>query len=321
MSRKDVFCKSLKILISFGLIISCNDNEEPLTVSIINPTEGNEISHFSIIPIEIEPASFLCVDYYVDNYLMYSTTVPSNTYKLLTTSLSVGLHDIMIIAHDDGGRTASDQIEIKIEPSETFETGSVRDIEGNNYNTVKIGEQWWMAENLRTTKYNDGSPIITETNDLFWSALEEPGYCWYDNDSLANIKQYGALYNWYAAVSGKLCPSGWHVPSSVEVEQLISFLGNSDVAGEKLKAPCIWEWNNINGNGTNETGFSALPSGWRSDSEDGFGGKYSNTTWWANQPGNHMDFHKTWSVESNSHKIIWYDYSSGTGFSIRCVKD
>ncbi|MGB4293792.1 MAG: FISUMP domain-containing protein, partial [Bacteroidales bacterium] len=91
----------------------------------------------------------------------------------------------------------------------------MNDVDGNRYKVIMIGNQLWMAENLRTTKYNDGTPIPLVTDNTAWSNLTSPGYCWYDNNS-TNKDTYGALYNWYTVNTGKLCPSGWHVPSDDE---------------------------------------------------------------------------------------------------------
>ena len=117
-------------------------------------------------------------------------------------------------------------------PSPTLDT--VTDIDGNVYKTVKIGNQVWMAENLKTTRLNDGQLIQYEPNNLDWANLRTPGYCWPNNDS-SNKDDYGALYNWYAVNSGKLAPIGWHVPTEDEWKILADFLGGEGVAGGKLK--------------------------------------------------------------------------------------
>ena len=105
----------------------------------------------------------------------------------------------------------------------------VLDIDGNIYHTVIIGNQIWLAENLKTTKYNDGTPVSLVTDNTGWINLSTPGYCWYDND-ITNRETYGALYNWYAVQTGKLCPKGWHVPSDAEWTVLTDFLG-----GERMQ--------------------------------------------------------------------------------------
>jgi hypothetical protein len=93
---------------------------------------------------------------------------------------------------------------------------TIRDIDGNVYKTVTIGKQVWMAENLKTSKYNDGRAIPLVTDNTAWEALNTPAYCWYDNDESANKTKCGALYNWFAVNTNKLCPTGWHVPNDRE---------------------------------------------------------------------------------------------------------
>jgi hypothetical protein len=93
------------------------------------------------------------------------------------------------------------------------QTETVTDIDGNTYTTIKKGAEIWMAENLKTTKFNDGGTIPLVPGNSVWESLVQPGYCWYNNDEKTAKNLYGALYNWYAAASGKLCPVGWHVPS------------------------------------------------------------------------------------------------------------
>jgi hypothetical protein len=92
--------------------------------------------------------------------------------------------------------------------------GSIADVDGNLYKTIQIGTQIWMAENLKTTRFNDGAPIPYVTDDIEWEKLTTPGYCWYDNDPSSFKDIYGALYNWYAVNTYKLCPIGWHVPTN-----------------------------------------------------------------------------------------------------------
>ena len=110
-------------------------------------------------------------------------------------------------------------------------TPNVVDIDGNVYHTVTIGTQVWMVENLKTTRYNDGTAIPLVTDGTAWAALTTPGYCWYNNDSATYKNTYGALYNWYAVNTGKLAPTGWHVPTDSEWTVLTTYLG-----GESLQA-------------------------------------------------------------------------------------
>ena len=154
----------------------------------------------------------------------------------------------------------------------TATIGKVKDVDGNWYKTVKIGEQWWMAENLKTTKYNDRTPIPFVDDNSIWSETRTPAYCWYDNDETTYKDTYGALYKWYTVNTGKLCPKGWHVPSDDEWKILEMYLGMTQEqadaeglrgtpAGGKLKEVGIIHWESPNKGATNETGFTALPGG------------------------------------------------------------
>jgi uncharacterized protein (TIGR02145 family) len=161
-------------------------------------------------------------------------------------------------------------------------TGSVTDIDGNVYQTVKIGNQVWTVENLRTTKYNDGTPIPLVTDKTAWKNLHTPGYCYYNNTSNADsIRKYGALYNWYAVDTKKLAPKGWHVPTYAEWTILENYLiangynwdGTTAVnkIAKSMAAKTDWRTaadagdigNDLTKN--NRSGFSALPGGFRGD--------------------------------------------------------
>jgi uncharacterized protein (TIGR02145 family) len=109
------------------------------------------------------------------------------------------------------------------------------DIDGNVYNTVIIGTQVWMTENLKTTKYNDNTKIPNVIDNTPWCTLPTPAYCWYKNDEASNKHSYGALYNWFTVNTGKLCPTGWHVPSEVEWTTLTDCLGGESIASGKIK--------------------------------------------------------------------------------------
>lgn len=150
---------------------------------------------------------------------------------------------------------------------------TVTDVDGNVYQTVKIGKQIWMAENLAVTHFNDSMPIPEITNASEWYNLRSPGFCWYNNDSAKTGKRFGGLYNYYAIQSGKLCPDGWRVPTSEDFAELLYNLDPasdfvkhevSRLAGGKMKSVDTLLWLQPNVEATNESGFSALPGGCRS---------------------------------------------------------
>jgi uncharacterized protein (TIGR02145 family) len=140
----------------------------------------------------------------------------------------------------------------------------LRDADGNVYNTIKIGSQIWTVENLKTTKYNDGTSIPYVADDNAWGALSSPGYCWYSNNS-AYKSTYGALYNWYVvdpANPKKIAPEGWRVPTAADWTTLINYLGSTS-AGGKMKEAGLTHWASPNTGATNESGFTGLPGGAR----------------------------------------------------------
>ena len=196
---------------------------------------------------------------------------------------------------------------------------TMTDNDGNIYHTVIIGKQTWMVENLKTTLYNDGSPISYITDGYQWSGTTMPGYCWYNNDLTTNKNVYGALYNWYAVNTGKLAPAGWHIPSQADINTLITFLGGNLTAASKIKESGNTHWSSANSDATNSTGFTALPGGYRS----WVSGDYHNAGMWGvfwssdDINGNGGRY-----MMSNTSTIL--DYNSDgkmSGFSVRCIKD
>jgi uncharacterized protein (TIGR02145 family) len=200
------------------------------------------------------------------------------------------------------------------------EEKSVKDIAGSSYKTVVIGGQEWMAENLRTTKYNDGTDIPNVMDTTEWSNLNGDAYSWLLNDYDMYGTVYGALYNWYAINTGKLCPSGWHLPSDEEWKTLTDFLGGATVAGNKLKELGIIAWDNPFSGGTNETGFSALPGGFRNSTDGKFGGLKSYGCWWSSTESSENG---AWGryVTYNQASVFRAQYHKRTGFCVRCLKD
>ena len=210
--------------------------------------------------------------------------------------------------------------------SQGLQARTVKDIEGNVYKTVTVGKQVWMKENLKTTKYNDGKAIPVVTDDKAWEALTTPAYCWYKNDARANKKTYGALYNWYAVNTNKLCPGGWHVPTDEEWRTLTTYLGGEAVAGGKLKETDTTHWESPNTGATNESGFTALSSGSRNHagSFDISGSNAlffrSNACWWSSS--GQYDFNAYYRRLYNRLNEIYSSLSvKQSGYSVRCLRD
>jgi uncharacterized protein (TIGR02145 family) len=190
------------------------------------------------------------------------------------------------------------------------------DTDGNKYNSVKIGTQIWMSENLKVTHYTNGDDILNDFEST------NGAYCWYNNDKNNNAEIYGALYNWYAIVDKRnICPAGWHIPSDDEWSILTDYLGGNNIAGGMMKEIGTEHWK-IGGNigATNESGFKALP-----------GGHATKATYFyeLNEAG------YWWSATESSTNEAWCRYIFGKNddivrdmpwvkaksFSIRCVKD
>ena len=217
---------------------------------------------------------------------------------------------------DDGGYAGLVNIEVK-QPFDT--TPTVTDADGNVYGTVKIGNQVWLTENLRTTKYSDGSDIPLVTDSAAWSNLDTSGYCWNNNDSAANAQIYGALYNWYTVNTNKLCPSGWHVPTDTEWTVLTDYLGG--LAGGRLKETGTAHWNDPNTDAINDSKFTALPGG-RRFSSGAFAGIGSTGSWWS---ATEIDIGSAWRrkmlyYQGDVYREINSNYKE-LGFSVRCLRD
>ncbi len=146
-----------------------------------------------------------------------------------------------------------------------FDFISCTDVDGNHYSVVKIGTQWWMAENLKTTKYRNGNTIPNVTNNTSWRNLTTGAYCNYNND-INKVAIYGRLYNWFTIDDSRgIAPLGWHVPSLTEMETLFIYFDSDTLCGGKMKSNCTSLWNSPNAGATNESGFSGIPGGFRSN--------------------------------------------------------
>jgi uncharacterized protein (TIGR02145 family) len=206
----------------------------------------------------------------------------------------------------------------------TFTFIECTDGDGNNYPVIQIGTgkstpQIWMAENLKSTKFKDGtSPIPNIAGNAAWQALSSPAYCWYNNE-VGNKATYGALYNWYTVNTGKLCPTGWHVPTDAEWTTLTDFLGGLAKAGGKLKETGTLHWISPNTGATNETGFTALPGGYRTLNGTygllGYFGKLWSAT----------EYNATYArcrfLSNNDVDVVRENFNKKIGLSVRCVKD
>jgi uncharacterized protein (TIGR02145 family) len=195
----------------------------------------------------------------------------------------------------------------------------VTDTEGNIYKTIKIGTQVWMAENLRSTKFNDGTDITLTAGSGQWNDLSNAGYCWYDNDEPSFRQLYGALYNGYTVVTGKLCPDGWHIPEKQEWLVLREFLGDSIKAGGKMKETGTENWQSPNRGADNSSGFTAVAAGIRYF-EGTFSSNQSYTSMWSATDASQGELWCT-SLYFADTNLSLNHRSNKYGFSVRCIKN
>ena len=263
---------------------------------------------------------------------------------ILVTYADFRKRNLNIVMKELPDLTETSVLEIKLDGSRgrfisvsiegTLKENTIIDIDGNLYPVVEICGRWWMAENLRTTRFNDGTPIdnVTDNTDWIDHALDMvSGYCWYNNDPV-NKDVYGALYNWVTALSGNndfnegkhICPAGWHVPDShYDLYEMLLCLDPdshetigvmSEIAGGMLKEAGTVHWLSPNTGATNSTGFNGLPGGKR-DPEGSFSRLSEIGTWWSDKG---LSFY---SLTYNYASIHFSEGGDEHGFSIRCVKD
>jgi uncharacterized protein (TIGR02145 family) len=233
---------------------------------------------------------------------------------MLIKDLYIGLLLVFLVSISCSDSTSTDD-----DSNTDDDPATVTDIDGNVYNTVKIGNQLWLAENLKVTRYSNGDPIPKVTDNAQWESLTTGAYCEYMNDS-SNASIYGYLYNWYAVNDSRgLAPKGWHVHTSNEWGIMQEHLGHN---GGKLKETGTNNWEHPNEGATNESGFSALPGGFR-DLNGVFGGMgYTAFFWTSTEPyesGQGAEFHE---LHHNSIDIpsIFY-YNEPSMYSIKNYKN
>jgi uncharacterized protein (TIGR02145 family) len=216
-------------------------------------------------------------------------------------------------------------------------TGTISDIDGNYYTTFTIGTQTWIAQNLKTTKYKDGTAIPLVTDNTDWSNLITSGYCWYDNNEAIYKNTHGALYNWYTVNTGNLCPNGWHVSTDADWTTLENYLiANSynydgTTTGNKIakSLASITGWTSSATTGAvgntdypakrNATGFTALPGGYRYETGIFVGTGIGGYRWSATETNASNAWFR--GLASSSLSDDRNNMSKKNGFSIRCLKD
>ena len=242
-----------------------------------------------------------------------------------------------VIAMNAGGSSAASAASNAVAPSAPFlcGTSTVPDNEGNSYNTVLIGTQCWTKENLRVTKYNDGTVIPDETaNTAGWGLLATGARSDYTGEA-SYIATYGYLYNWYAATdSRKICPTGWHVPTDSDWNKLVKFIDSgadtsstsstqSTTAGGKMKSTGnntagTGLWNFPNSGADNSSFFTALPGGYRFNDGRFASIRASAFLWSATEYASNAWYRRLFSTTSNVDRV---NSTKSVGASVRCLRD
>lgn len=229
-----------------------------------------------------------------------------NTGDLLKFTGRSGIHGTIVMDVPVAGKTIS------------FNFIPCIDYDNNSYTIVQINDQWWMAENLKTTKYSTGDDIPEETSQSIWMGLSTGAYCYFGNEQNYALV-YGCLYNWYAAKDNRnACPANWHVPSDAEWIELTSFLGGEPIAGGKLKETGTAHWFSPNTGATNESGFTVIAGGNRSYGNFdamGYGGSFWSTS--------AIDDIFAWNRDIFYYNTVANRHGTDkkSGLSVRCVKN
>ena len=318
---------------------SCKDDEDEITdttvtvtgVSLNQSTLSLAVGSESTLTATVSPAN-------ATNATVTWTTSDATIATIANGKITALAAGTVTITAKAGDKTVTCTVTISANTNTQInadgKTGTLTDAQGNSYAIVKIGNQWWMVENLKVTKYNDGTAIPNVSDATAWAALTTGAYCDYSN-STANGTKYGHLYNWYTVNTGKLAPSGWHVPTDAEWTTLQNYLiangynydgtTTDDKTAKSLAAKTDWATSATTGaigkdlTLNNSTGFSALPGGYR-DGAGSFSNLGNGGLWWS---ATEYSTDYAWSryliyFDTN---LYSYNYDEQFGFSVRCVRD
>ncbi len=296
--------------ISTDTVFLSNGGFVKLPVDLVDDADAdpsNEIQDLSEVLTESNDAGALAITNLADPTNAQDAVTKAYVYQMAEIFLNAGLNGVVI------------------------------DIDGNTYKTIKIGTQVWMAENLKTTRYNDGTVIPLVTDNTAWENLNTPAYSWYSNDSTTNAKLYGALYNYYTVAdtnSLNVCPTGWHVPTAVEWGVLGNFLPNNAYGyggsgtdiGKSMASTFGWTSSGTAGSTGNDqatnnsSGFAGLPGGNRSN--DGtFNDIGDYLYWWSSSDFFNSSNARSLRLHYNNGTPTFYNANKKFGYSVRCLRD
>lgn len=293
-------------------------NTPPSAYFTVNPVFGTIDTVFTVVASSSSDnqsqSSILQVRYDWENN---GTWTDWTETKMSTHQYSmVGTKTIKLEMKDSGGLIDTEMKQVVVSP----EVMTVKDIDGNAYHAIQIGDQFWMVENLQVTRYRNGDAIPYITDDSEWDTQTTGAFCFYDNDK-ENVAKYGLLYNWFAVEDERnIAPEGWHVPSDKEWKKLLDYFDGDEVAGGKMKEIGTIYWSAPNMGATNESGFSAVPGGYRLNRKGRFGNEGLSANFWSSTKGN-KGF--AWGLSlSNSHpKVERFNYIQQYGLSVCCIRD
>ncbi len=318
------------------------DPKEATSIELVsgeNQTGGVESSLTNVIEVLVKDQDGQAFQNTIVNFAVTEGSVSSATGTTdadgkasvtWTLGATEGAQTLIITAFKSDGTTELNGSPITVNATATVALTEVTDIDGNVYNVVQIGNQIWMAENLKATKYADNTPITKIEDETAWGNLGnnniDKAYCFYDNDE---NNDYGALYTWAAATNGVVyttvdvqgvCPDGWHLPTDAEFQELSDYLGGDGEAGGKLKETGTTHWNSPNAGATNSSGFTALGGGYRFNGQ--FEEKGNIGFWWTSQQeSGSPDYGNCWYINATENGIMDKSEVKSTGISVRCIKD
>lgn len=311
----------------FLAFISCKKDSNLLTVAtksvvdvdLTTASSGGEIHSIANIVLEDYGICWSSKpDPTINNHHTAAKNGSKNFASKLTNLLANTTYYVRAFAVTNGSITYGNQVSFttreNVQFNQSLKYGTMSDIDGNIYETIKIGSQVWMAENLKVTHYRNGNEIPNVIEQISWNNLATGALSFYKGDGNDII---GALYNWYAVKDARmLAPLGWHIPSDEEWKTLIGYLGGETLSGSKLKesGPAHWGGDIYS---TNESGFTALPGGIRDHS--GFNFMNANAFFWTSTSAGPGAWYRSLGNK-------WLDISRGNGterlgLSVRCLKD